>query len=242
MASIEWRQVIPSVIIGVAIGTVLGIGGTFYVHGKQIATLKEQITNLKEKFVQTASQPAEDPKATSSVPETQLQIPVTTAISVSDAFYPSGWMGDWGDITFDDASEDNPHSGSTCIRVTYSAARSQGEGWAGIYWRYPDSNWGNKDEGQDLSWATRLTFWARGQRGGENAEFKAGGIKGKHPDSIQPVVSTGVVRLSDNWQQFAINLSGKNLSHVIGGFCWVTNRNQNPRGCTIYLDDIEYRP
>ena len=161
-------------------------------------------------------------------------------VNVPDAFYSGGWMGDWGDITLDDASTDNPHSEPICIKITYSAARSQGEGWAGIYWQYPDKNWGDKPDGRDLTGATQLTFWARGEKGGEKAEFKVGGITGKYPDSIQPPVSTGITVLSDKWQQYTIDLTGKDLSHIIGGFCWVTNKDQNPHGCTIYLDDIRY--
>ena len=163
-----------------------------------------------------------------------------TPINVPGTFYPSGWMGDWGDITLDDASTHSPLSGPTCIKITYSATRSQGKGWAGIYWQYPDSNWGENPEGRNLSGATRLTFWARGNKGGEKAEFKAGGITGKYPDSIQPLVSADVIDLSIEWQHYTIDLTGKDLSHIIGGFCWVTNKNQNPYGSTIFLDDIRY--
>jgi len=169
-----------------------------------------------------------------------INISTKKIVNVPDAFFPSGWMGDWGDITLDDACTDNPHSEPTCIKITYSAAKSQGKGWAGIYWQYPDSNWGDNPDGRDLTGATKLTFWARGEKGGEKAEFKVGGIDGKYPDSIQPPVSTGVIVLSDKWQQYTIDLTGKDLSHVIGGFCWVTNKNQNPYGCTIYLDDIKF--
>jgi len=164
-------------------------------------------------------------------------------VNVEDAFVPSGWMGDLEDITLNEACTENPHSGSTCIKITYSASGSQGNGWAGIYWLYPDGNWGNRPEGWDLTGATRITFWARGEVGGEMSEFKAGGIStGLYPDSIQPPASSGIRILTSEWKQYTIDLTGKNLSHVIGGFCWVTNKNQNPSGCTIYLDDIEYSP
>ena len=180
------------------------------------------------------------PTLTPSPSPTPTSTPTKKVVNVQDAFFPSGWMGDWGDIILDDASTDNPHSEPTCIKITYSAVKSQGEGWAGIYWQYPDKNWGDKPEGQDLTGVTKLTFWARGEKGGEKAEFKVGGITGKYPDSIRPPVSTGIIVLSDKWQQYTIDLAGKDLSHVIGGFCWVTNKNQNPQGCTIYLDDIRY--
>lgn len=161
-------------------------------------------------------------------------------VNVSDAFYPSGWIGDLGNITLDDAWTNNPRSDPTCTKITYSAARPQEEGWAGIYWQYPRNNWGNNRNGQDLTGRTRLTFWARGERGGEIAEFKVGGIIGRHPDSIQPAVSTGIIVLSHEWRLYVIDLTGQNLSHVIGGFCWITKRSLNPSGCALYLDDIKY--
>ena len=159
--------------------------------------------------------------------------------AISNHFIPSGWMGDIGDITFSDSDVTNPHSGATAIRIDYAATGSQG--WAGIYWQEPANNWGNvPDAGFDLTGATSVTFWARGAQGGEKAEFKVGGIGGPYPDSIQPAVSTGVITLSSDWQQYTIDLTGKDLSHVIGGFVWVTNQNQNPNGATIYLDDIRF--
>jgi exo-beta-1,3-glucanase (GH17 family) len=166
----------------------------------------------------------------------EIQFESKEVKSVSDLFFPSGWMGDWGDIEFDDGCTDNPYSGPTCIGITYSATQSQGKGWAGIYWQYPELNWGDNPDGRDLTDVTKLIFWARGKKGGEKAEFKVGGITGKYPDSIQPAVSTSVIVLSGKWQQFTIDLAGKDLSHVVGGLCWVTSKNQNPSGCTIYLD------
>ena len=183
--------------------------------------------------------PSPSPTPTSTPTPTPTPTPFPP-VYVTEAYYPSGWMGDWGDITLDDSYTENPHSDPICIKIIYSAAKSQEEGWAGIYWQHPDSNWGDKIGGYDLTGATKLTFWARGEKGGEKAEFKVGGITGKYPDSLRPPVSTGVVILSDNWQQYTIDLTGKDLSHIIGGFVWVTNKNQNPYGCTIYLDDIRY--
>jgi len=72
------------------------------------------------------------------------------------------------------------------------------------------------------------------------AEFRVGGIAGQYPDSIEIPISTSVVVLSNNWTQYTIDLAGQDLSHIIGGFCWVTNENQNPIGSTIYLDDMQY--
>jgi len=153
-------------------------------------------------------------------------------------YKPTGWMGDLKDINLAVASSDNPHSPPICTKIVYSPKGNNG--WAGIYWQYPANNWGNNSKGYDLTGAEKLTFWARGQVGGERAEFKVGGITGQYPDSMTTPISTDVVVLSNEWQQYTIDLTGQDLSHVIGGFCWVTNINQNPMGCIVYLDDIIY--
>ena len=156
------------------------------------------------------------------------------------SYYPSGWMGDWGDISFDDQCTENPYNGRTCIKITYSAQASQGKSWAGIYWQHPQDNWGNKEGGYNLSGFERITFWAKGKKSGEKLEFKVGGITGPYGDSLQPAKTTGIIILTNTWQKYSIDLTGENLSHIIGSFCWVTNISSNPSGCTFYLDDIRY--
>ena len=154
-------------------------------------------------------------------------------------FIPSGWMGDTADVTFDDVWQENPNSGKTCVKITYSSNASGGNRWAGLYWQNPANNWGKKKGGFDLTGATKLTFWARGEKGGERIEeFKMGGITGDYPDSDASGIN-GVI-LTKEWKQYTIDLGGKDLSYVSGGFCWATNLDVNPEGCTFYLDDIIY--
>ncbi len=159
--------------------------------------------------------------------------------SVKNHFIPSGWMGDYGDIKYDSASSDKPHSGTSCLKITYGNKASQGARWAGMYWQYPANNWGNMDTSYNLSKATKLTFWARGDKGGERIEeFKMGGITGEYPDSDSAGI--GPVVLTTEWQQYSIDLQGKDLSSIIGGFCWASNIDVNPDGMVFYLDDIQY--
>jgi hypothetical protein len=155
-------------------------------------------------------------------------------------YVPEGWMGDSTDIVFDDNFQrDYDSSRPSVIQITYTPTGP--EQWAGIYWwDPPGSNWGNIDGGFDLSCATTLTFSARGEMGGEKAEFKVGGLKGDFQDSLQPALSTGTIVLTKTWEEYTLDLSGRDLSHVIGGFVWVTNKPSNPNGATIYLDDIRF--
>jgi len=154
-------------------------------------------------------------------------------------YVPGGWMGDYGDIQFSDASHVNPHSGHTCIKIAYAAKSSQGNGWASMYWQAPANNWGDKPGGYDLTGKRRLTFWARGEKGGEViSEFKMGGISGENGDTDS--AGTGSIVLSREWKKYTIGLADKNLTNIIGGFCWSANRDSNPDGMIFYLDDIRY--
>lgn len=159
-------------------------------------------------------------------------------ISRENHYIPSGWMGDYSDVKLNENWRENPKDGQSCIRIEYSAKRSQGQGWAGIYWQNPANNWGTVKGGFDLRGATKLTFWARGEKGGEICEFKMGGIRGEYSDS--DAATTGPVQLTKGWKKYTIDLKGLDLSYISGGFCWVVTANDNPDGCIIYLDEIVY--
>lgn len=158
----------------------------------------------------------------------------------STKFAPSGWMGDYGDIKFSDASTDNPVDGRTCVKVSYSAKGAQGANWAGIYWQHPPNNWGTRpNAGYDLSKFKKLTLWARGEHGGEKlAKFGAGGISGEFPDS--DAVETEAIVLTKDWKKYTIDLAGKDFHSISGGFLWAASRDDNPEGLTMYLDEVRY--
>jgi len=168
----------------------------------------------------------------------------TDKSSPSNHFAPSGWMGDTGDLTgFDDQSMDSPASGATCIKIPYSAAKAQGQGWAGIYWQSPPNNWGNRKGGVDLTGFNKLVFKARGAKGGEViSEVKVGGIgintDVPYPDSAEK--GMGPIQLTSEWKEYYINLIGVDLSYISGGLAVTVKADQNPDGATIYLDDVYF--
>jgi hypothetical protein len=160
-------------------------------------------------------------------------------------FAPTGWMpapfpedqldyyGDWLQI---------PHSGNTCIRITTSF-QTGGGSWAGICWQYPDNNWGTvPNAGYDLTGADSLIFYAKGEIGGEQVEFYIFGTTGPYGDSEPRWPSAGsITLLNSTWTRYSIDLSGKNLSYVIGGFAFVVVKDDNGgNDITFYLDDIQY--
>jgi len=159
--------------------------------------------------------------------------------SPKNHFIASGWMGDFGDVSYNDGSIESPHSGNTCIKIIYSAKATNGARWAGIYWQNPANNWGARKGGFDLTGAKKLTFWARGAQGNERIEeLKLGGLTGDYPDSDSAGI--GPVILTKEWKEYTIDLRGKDLSYISGGFCWSTNADVNPDGATFYFDDIMY--
>ncbi|MFA5068595.1 MAG: FecR domain-containing protein [Candidatus Omnitrophota bacterium] len=153
-------------------------------------------------------------------------------------YHPSGWLGDYDAIRRLTWEED-PHSGKDCLRFRYTGKTPQGAGWVGVYWQNPVNNWGDVQGGYDLTGARRLSFWARGEKGGETiVRFGVGGITGQYPDSVKTEI--GPIVLSNTWREYKIDLSGKDLTYISGGFYWMTDKNSNPDGAVIYLDNIIY--
>jgi len=163
----------------------------------------------------------------------------TDANSPDNHYAPSGWMGDYGDIQLSQDHFDNPRSGTTSMKISYSAARTQGANWAGMYWQNPPNNWGSRRGGYDLTGASKCVFWARGEKGGEKVdEFRVGGIPGEYADS--DVAGIGPVILTQEWKRYEIDLTDMDLVSISGGFMWSANVDGNPQGFVIYLDDIRY--
>ncbi len=186
-----------------------------------------------EAVVVVAQESAETPAANKS-----FNI-YTEKMNVKNHYIPSGWMGDYGDLKFNDGWSENTHSGNSCMEIKYSARGAQGAGWAGIYWQNPANNWGSQMGGYDLSGYNKLTFWARGAKGGEViSEFKVGGMSGTYSDSDS--TSIGPITLTKDWKQYNLDLKGLDLSYISGGFAFTASSQNNPEGFVIYLDDVKF--
>ena len=162
--------------------------------------------------------------------------------SSRNRYTPSGYMPTGECLSIDDGWQYDVKEGKTCVRVVYDIACSkEGRKWAGVYWQNPADNWGSKKGGYNLTGATRLVFWAKGEMGGERLEeFRVGGLGANqmYPDS--DTTSIGPVILTKDWKEYNIDLRGKDLSYISGGFAWVANVDSNPHHCTFYLDDIRF--
>lgn len=118
---------------------------------------------------------------------------------------------------------EKPHSMPNCMKIEYKPKiHSDAE----IIWPLIDNN----NSLSSLTNISKVTFWARGEKGGERAEFYF----------ADKSLSTGLVVLNDDWEIYSINLTGINQELVKKGFAYATNRYQNPVGSIIYIDDIKF--
>jgi len=168
-----------------------------------------------------------------TTPKAELPLVIFGPSQSEMPYVPSGWMGNTAAIGYAGDCLVNPHSGKTCIKVDYR----QPGGWGGMVWQSPESDWGDKPGGYNLTGASKLTFWARGEDGGEKVDFSNGGIHKDKPfhDTSEAKVS---VVLTKDWKQYFINLTGKDLSCIKTGFGWSLRGAGKP--VTFYLDDIRY--
>lgn len=145
----------------------------------------------------------------------------------------SGYMGSHQAISMESDCETNPHSGATCLRVSFNTH----EGWGGVMWQSPANDWGDQPGGFNLTGAEMLEFWARGEVGGEVVTFQVGGLDDK-PFSDSFKAQKREITLKKQWTRYRIAVDGLDLSCVKTGFGWVTVAHGKP--ITFYLDDIRF--
>ncbi len=152
--------------------------------------------------------------------------------------------------------QENPYSGSSCIRCEQITHEGDWGGWLFLNGYLPEGsnvpelNDGTVDgQGLDLNGAERLTFFARGEKGGEQVEFFTCGFGYNSEWNVQVVPfpdssmkrSTGVVTLTREWTQFSIDLSSADMSSIVCGFGYVLKGNvPGNREKVCYLDEIRF--
>ncbi len=156
----------------------------------------------------------------------------------------------------DENWQEDPHGGSSCIRCEQITTTGDWGGWLFLNGYLPKGetvpslNDGSMDgQGLDLTGAEKLTFYARGEQGGEKVEFFTCGFgysgetnarMVQYPDSCTKR-SAGVIELTDEWEEYEISLEGADLSYIVCGFGYVLNDRMNGDSDTVfYLDDIRF--
>jgi hypothetical protein len=156
-------------------------------------------------------------------------------------YVASGFMPDGRCVGINDVWIDNCNGNRSCIQATFDRdCSATGMGWAGIFWLDPANNWGDYKGGFNLTGAKRLVFWARGEKGGEVVTFKMGGVGMGHAHPDSDAGSTDPIPLTKDWKEYSIDLTGKDLSHITGGFAWVGTAKENQSNITFYLANMYY--
>ena len=166
-----------------------------------------------------------------AAPKARLPLSVYGGGNTNAPYVPSGYMGDTAALHLNDSCKTNPHSGPTCLQVTFT-----GKDWGGVVWQSPANDWGDKPGGWNLTGASKLTFWARGAKGGEKVDFKLG-LLGKDKKFHDTASGEDNATLTKSWKQYTINLRGKNLSDIKTGFVFVVSGAPT----SFYLDDVKYQ-
>ena len=161
--------------------------------------------------------------------------PSTLPFAVDDWYGPSGYMGDGEHAgAIKDAQACLPSRPSTwvgnCHRYTWTPS---GTAWAGVYWQYPDGNWGDRPGLMIPAGATQVAFQAWGVTGNEKVDFMVGMMA---VDGFQ--VTQTQIALTTQPQRYTLSLGGAPYARVVGGFGWVAKDATS--AITFGIDDIHW--
>ena len=161
-----------------------------------------------------------------------LKLPLTIIGATQNGPYAhSGWMGNHENLKFEIISKEYPKIGEECTKVSYKL----GTGWAGIVWQHPPNDWGDRPGGFDLSGAEELSFWARGEKGGEKITAGIGLIEEDklYHDTFKKNLN---LTLMNKWVRYQIDLTEADLSRVKTPFYFSAGAVDQP--FSFFLDEV----
>lgn len=234
------------------------------------------IETLESRLLWSASTPISPPPtpsvasadASMAYIRSAMDAPNRQFVIFDDLSSPDNHFLEWArlqaanDATVDGSWTTGVHSGATCIRCTFqridAPAVNPFDGFVFQTGKLvgtdtaPSFNFGDiSNAGTDLSGATRLVFWARGETGHERVTFFMGGAgylnggvgkpdKKNFPYHDSTPADRISVQLTKKWKQYSISVRGRNLSYVLNGFGWDTTSRSGAPPVVFYLDDIRY--
>lgn len=156
-----------------------------------------------------------------------------------DGFYSaSGFFGDAGNIsvTVDECPTRPTDPVGACREWSYTPGA---QNFGGVFWQFPENNFGAQPGYPIPQGATRVRFWAWGASGGEQVEFIVGyGPNEEFGQRDGFEINTGAITLNDEPTEYFVDLFGVDYELVAGGFGWVASGAQG--AITFFLDDIAW--
>ena len=173
------------------------------------------------------------PKPETHAARAKLHLRLAGEGAPAGGYIPSGYMGTADAVRIDENWDRDPKAGESCWRVHYDRST----GWAGVVWQHPENDWGEVDGGFALGEAEALTFWARGERGGEKVKFGFG-LLGRDKAFYDTDRAEIEVALTREWKRYRIPVADKAMDRIKTGFYWVLA--SDGAAVTFYLDDVMY--
>ena len=149
-------------------------------------------------------------------------------------YIPSGWMGDIKAIRMDPQCTENPHSGKTCLRVSFGRPTA-GAAWSGstrptIGATSPAATTSAARSGSPSGPAAR-----RAAKRSSSASASSGSTRSTTTARKGEIEVT----LTKDWKQYTIDLGKYDLGCIKSGFRWAVGGQGKP--VTFYLNDIRYK-
>ncbi len=214
----------------------MSVGGQAQTNTYPLLMQRRSFTNVAEAAARPVKEPVRRARADKPPVAMPFHIINYRLLPAVANFAASGFMGDVSDVRLAGSYEGTRSEGFPCLMVKYAALGEAG--WAGVMWQNPANNWGTVDGGYNLSRAKRLSFWARGDKGGETVEIIVGGASSVFPDSDG--LTTGDIRLRTEWTHYLLDVSKANMSYIASGFGFLVKQDHAPEGCVFYLDEVCY--
>jgi hypothetical protein len=169
--------------------------------------------------------------------------PLPIPFVVSDYYSPDGYYGDGETQGYLNLAKSCPQRApggqGDCYTVTYRVGSKR---YAGVFWQHSHNNWGHAPGHRVSPGATRITFQARGQKGGEVLSVGAGQMDTMpHHDSFKLEEKT--IGLTTDWVAQEVLFRGLEYQGddgVLGAFLISLAAPADDATVVMYLDDIKW--
>jgi hypothetical protein len=170
--------------------------------------------------------------------------PLPVPFVVSEYYSPDGFFGDGevrGQLQVDKTCPTRPTGAAgDCYTVRYRPGVKR---FAGIFWQHPHNNWGTWPGHLISPGATRVSFQARGARGGEQITVGAGqNASQPHRDNFKAQELT--LALTADWTRHELPMLGlpydRGESGVIGAFLLSLKAPEDDAVTVFHLDDVRW--